>query len=72
MRALVVSNMRPDSANPARGSFVRDQVAALARIDGLDVELVEELPGAAGYARLARTLAGRRGRGYAVVHATSA
>lgn len=59
MRALVVSNMRPDSANPARGSFVRDQVAALRRIDGLDVDLLEERPGAAGYARLAATLAGR-------------
>jgi glycosyltransferase involved in cell wall biosynthesis len=59
MRALVVSNMRPDSANPARGSFVRDQVAALARIEGLDVELIEELPGVAGYLRLARRLARR-------------
>ena len=29
MRALVVSNMRPDAAHPERGSFVRDQVAAL-------------------------------------------
>jgi hypothetical protein len=81
MRALVVSNMRPDAAHPARGSFVRDQVAALARIDGLEVELIEEQPGASGYGRLARTLAARtldarpgrhrhrHGHGYDVVHA---
>lgn len=67
MRALVVSNMRPDAAHPARGVFVRDQVAALQRIDGLEVDLVEGLPGAAGYLRLARAL--RRRRGYDVVHA---
>lgn len=67
MRALVVSNMRPDAANPARGSFVRDQVAALRRIDGIEVDLVEGLPGAEGYLRLAAELRGRRG--YDVVHA---
>jgi teichuronic acid biosynthesis glycosyltransferase TuaC len=67
MRALVVSNMRPDGAHPARGSFVRDQVEALRRIEGLDVDLVEGEPGAAGYLRLARELRGRRG--YDVVHA---
>ncbi|HEU4658748.1 MAG TPA: glycosyltransferase [Capillimicrobium sp.] len=67
MRALVVSNMRPDAAHPARGVFVRDQVAALRRIDGLDVDLVEGLPGGKGYLRLAAELRGRRG--YDVVHA---
>lgn len=67
MRALIVSNMRPDPAHPARGSFVRDQAAALARIDGLDVELVEGRPGAHGYLALAREL--RRRRGYDIVHA---
>jgi teichuronic acid biosynthesis glycosyltransferase TuaC len=66
MRALVVSNMRQDSAHPARGSFVRDQVAALRRIDGLEVDLVEGLPGGRGYLGLARELRGRRG--YDVVH----
>jgi teichuronic acid biosynthesis glycosyltransferase TuaC len=66
MRALVVSNMRQDSAHPARGSFVRDQVAALRRIDGLEVDLVEGLPGGRGYVDLARELRGRRG--YDVVH----
>lgn len=67
MRALVVSNMRPDAAHPARGSFVRDQVDALRRIDGLEVELVEGAPGIAGYMRLAARLRGRVG--YDVVHA---
>ena len=67
MRALVVSNMRPDAAHPARGSFVRDQVAALRRRPELDVDLVEGEPGVAGYARLAAELRGRRG--YDVVHA---
>jgi glycosyltransferase involved in cell wall biosynthesis len=67
MRALIVSNMQQDSAHPARGSFVRDQVAALARIDGIDVELIEGRPGARGYVDLAREL--RRRRGYDIVHA---
>ena len=67
MRALIVSNMRQDSAHPARGSFVRDQVAALRRIDGIDVDLVEGRPGGRGYLELARALRGRRG--YDVVHA---
>ncbi len=67
MHALVVSNMRPDAAHPARGSFVRDQVAALRRRGDVEVDLVEGLPGIAGYARLAAALRGRRG--YDVVHA---
>jgi teichuronic acid biosynthesis glycosyltransferase TuaC len=45
LRALVVSNMLPDSAHPERGSFVRDQVAALRELDGLEVELHEFAPG---------------------------
>jgi glycosyltransferase involved in cell wall biosynthesis len=67
MRALIVSNMRQDSAHPARGSFVRDQVAALRRISGIDVDLVEGRPGARGYLDLARELRGRHG--YDIVHA---
>lgn len=67
MRALIVSNMRQDSAHPGRGSFVRDQAAALKRIDGLEIDLVEGRPGAGGYVDLARELRGRRG--YDVVHA---
>jgi glycosyltransferase involved in cell wall biosynthesis len=45
VRALVVSNMLPDAAHPERGRFVRDQVAALRAIDGLEVELHEFSPG---------------------------
>jgi glycosyltransferase involved in cell wall biosynthesis len=56
VRALVLSNMRPDAAHPERGSFVRDQVAALRRLDGLDVELYEFPPGAAALARAAGEL----------------
>jgi glycosyltransferase involved in cell wall biosynthesis len=45
VRALVVSNMRPDPDHPERGRFVRDQVAALRRLGDLDVELCEFAPG---------------------------
>lgn len=50
MRALVVSNMRPDVAHPERGRFVRDQVAALRHVEGLEVELHELAPGPAALA----------------------
>jgi glycosyltransferase involved in cell wall biosynthesis len=49
MRALVVSNMAPSEPSPGRGSFVRDQVAALRRIEEVDVELFEFQPGASSY-----------------------
>lgn len=39
MRALVVTNMYPSADDPARGSFVRDQVEALARLPDIDLEL---------------------------------
>jgi teichuronic acid biosynthesis glycosyltransferase TuaC len=45
VRALVVSNMLPDAAHPERGSFVRDQAAALGELDGVHVELFEFAPG---------------------------
>jgi glycosyltransferase involved in cell wall biosynthesis len=45
VRALVVSNMLPDGAAPERGRFVRDQVQALRRLDGIEVELYEFAPG---------------------------
>jgi teichuronic acid biosynthesis glycosyltransferase TuaC len=64
VRALVVSNMRPDATNPERGSFVRDQVAALRRLDvagGLDVELFEFAPGPRALARAALELRHRYG-----------
>lgn len=70
MRALVVSNMRPDASHPERGSFVRDQVAALRAIEGLQVDLHELPPGprelARGLRELRRAYAGRR---LDVVHA---
>jgi teichuronic acid biosynthesis glycosyltransferase TuaC len=67
VRALVVSNMRPDPAHPERGRFVRDQVAALRLLPGLDVELYEFAPGGRALASAAAAL---RGRGpYDVVHA---
>lgn len=43
--------MLPDAAHPERGRFVRDQVAALARIEGLEVTLHEFPPGARALAR---------------------
>jgi teichuronic acid biosynthesis glycosyltransferase TuaC len=45
VRALVVSNMLPDAANPERGRFVRDQVDALRALEGLEIELYEFAPG---------------------------
>jgi teichuronic acid biosynthesis glycosyltransferase TuaC len=45
VRALVVSNMRPDAEHPERGSFVRDQVAALHALGVAEVELYEFPPG---------------------------
>jgi glycosyltransferase involved in cell wall biosynthesis len=67
VRALLVSNMRPDPGHPERGRFVRDQVAALRRLPGLDVELYEFAPGPRALAAAAAAL---RGRGlYDVVHA---
>jgi glycosyltransferase involved in cell wall biosynthesis len=80
VRALVVSNMRPDAAHPERGSFVRDQVAALRALgqqrtggraaDTLEVELHEFAPGAAALAGAARDLRRRfAGDRFDVVHA---
>src|SRR6478609_11009747 len=56
MRALVVSNMLPDDSHPERGSFVRDQVAALRTLPGVEVELYEFPPGARALAASARAL----------------
>src|ERR1700710_455580 len=71
MRALVVTNMYPSPARPALGSFVRDQVRALQRIAGLDVELHAFAGGGArGYVRAARELRRRfRGQRFDIVHA---
>jgi glycosyltransferase involved in cell wall biosynthesis len=71
--------MLPDAAHPERGSFVRDQVAALRAIDGIDVELFEFPPGPRALLsaplQARRDFAPRRARlngsrrGYDVVHA---
>jgi teichuronic acid biosynthesis glycosyltransferase TuaC len=45
VRALVISDMQADAASPERGRFVRDQVAALRRVDDVEVELIEFPPG---------------------------
>ncbi len=82
MRVLVVSNMLPSPAHPERGTFVRDQVSALRRLDGLDIELYEFPPGVRALARAARDLRHRfarrhcaedsslsRAAGFDIVHA---
>ncbi|MGN6166671.1 MAG: glycosyltransferase [Solirubrobacteraceae bacterium] len=71
MRALVVTNMYPTRERPAHGSFVRDQVDALRRLDDVDIELFTFAPGrAAAYARAAQELRGAyRGLRFDVVHA---
>jgi len=75
VRALVVSNMQPDAAHPERGSFVRDQVAALRALPDLDVELYEFAQGAGALAGAGRDLRARftprrgRGRRLDIVHA---
>jgi teichuronic acid biosynthesis glycosyltransferase TuaC len=57
VRALIVTNMYPTARHPALGSFVRDQVEALKRLPGIEVELFAFEPGSmAGYARAARGL----------------
>jgi teichuronic acid biosynthesis glycosyltransferase TuaC len=68
MRALIVTSMWPSPSSPARGSFVRDQVAALQAVDGVDVEVFAFPP--RGYARAARDLRRRfRRERFDVVHA---
>lgn len=71
MRALIVTNMYPSPARPALGSFVRDQVEALRRIPGVEIELFAFAPGGGrAYARAGRELARRhRGTRFDVVHA---
>jgi teichuronic acid biosynthesis glycosyltransferase TuaC len=70
MRALVVTNMYPTPDRPALGSFVRDQVEALRRIDGVEVDLFSFAPGGAGaYLTAAPALRRRHRDRYDVVHA---
>lgn len=61
--------MLPDSAHPERGSFVRDQVAALRGLDALDVQLYEFSPGAGALARAALALRRRHDERFDVLHA---
>ncbi|HWD85412.1 MAG TPA: glycosyltransferase [Solirubrobacteraceae bacterium] len=71
MRALVVTNMYPTPARPAFGSFVADQVEALRRLPGIDLD-VHVLPGGSAlrYARGAWELGRRLGHArFDVVHA---
>jgi teichuronic acid biosynthesis glycosyltransferase TuaC len=60
---LVLSNMRPDAAHPERGTFVRDQVADLRRLQGrdLEIELHEFAPGPRALAHAAHDLRRRYG-----------
>src|SRR5262245_40265523 len=70
MRALVVTNMSPTAERPALGRFVRDQVEALRRIDGIEVERFAFAPGLRSYPRAARALRRHlRGVDFDVVHA---
>jgi teichuronic acid biosynthesis glycosyltransferase TuaC len=70
MRALVVTNMYPTAARPALGRFVHDQVEALRRIEGVDVELFAFPPGLRSYPHAARELRRRyRGERFDVIHA---
>jgi glycosyltransferase involved in cell wall biosynthesis len=61
VRALVLSNMLPDVEHPERGTFVRDQVADLRGLGGMDIELYEFAPGAESLARAAVDLRRRYG-----------
>jgi teichuronic acid biosynthesis glycosyltransferase TuaC len=70
VRALVVTNMYPSADRPALGAFVRDQVAALRRQPGVEVEVFAFGPGARGYPAAARALRRRYRAGeFDVVHA---
>src|SRR2546423_1196765 len=71
MRVLVVTNLWPSAERPAVGGFVRDQVEALERIEGLEVEVFKVEPGGgATYLRSARELRRRyRRERFDVVHA---
>jgi glycosyltransferase involved in cell wall biosynthesis len=70
MRVLVVTNLWPTPAAPARGGFVRDQVDALRQIEGLDVEVFTFGIGTGEYLRAAAAIRKRyRHERFDVVHA---
>jgi glycosyltransferase involved in cell wall biosynthesis len=70
VRVLVVTSLYPTAQHPERGRFVADQVEALRRIDGVQVEVFQFEPGGASFVTAARGLrrAHRRDR-FDVVHA---
>lgn len=70
MRALIVTNMYPSPAAPALGSFVRDQVDALRRVGGDDLELEVFAFAPRGYLGAARALRRLRSeQRFDIVHA---
>ena len=71
MRALIVTTLWPSPTDPGRGSFVRDQVAALRARGDVDVEVFPIAPGGARpYLRAVVDLRRRFGRErFDVVHA---
>jgi len=71
MRALVITNMYPSTDDPARGSFVRDQVEALRSLPGTEIELFAFASrGASAYAEAAGQLRRRyRAAAFDVIHA---
>jgi glycosyltransferase involved in cell wall biosynthesis len=71
MRVLVVTNLYPSERDPARGSFVRDQVDALRRLPELELDLFTfGSLGPSAYLSAAREVRRRyRGTRFDVVHA---
>ena len=71
MRALVVTNMWPSTAAPQHGVFVRDQVEALRRRPGVEVDVFAFAPGPRALLRAIATIRRRTRAGapYDVVHA---
>jgi teichuronic acid biosynthesis glycosyltransferase TuaC len=71
MHVLLVTNMYPTPARPALGSFVRDQVEALRRIEGIEVEVFAFAPGTpAAYLKAANDLrTAHKSERFDVVHA---
>jgi glycosyltransferase involved in cell wall biosynthesis len=70
VRVLVVTSLYPTPEHPERGRFVADQVAALRRIDGVEVEVFRFEPGGASFVWAARELRRKHRRGgFDVVHA---
>lgn len=71
VRALIVTNMYPSPRRPAFGSFVRDQVQALRRLEELELEVFAFTPGGgAAYVRAGAELRRRHGHErFDVVHA---